>query len=270
MDKVIGITGASGGIGASLAKQLGAKGAKLVVCARRQAELDAVAKESGDALAVVTDVTQRADVKRVFDAAIAKHGHIDVWVNNAGRAISKLPSQLTDEDLDVMWRDNAKSAQYGVDSRKLPGAQPVDEAAAAIVGAVEHPRAEVYAQPGMQAEVEAYLRDVVAAEKAAAARFRRQSALGEPGLHLLASHGDDQRARGEARAPRQQRVRRAMDGHALLRIERRDSVGSHFVGRRCPADRSHVRARLEAGLRHARTERQHVNPLGRELVRERF
>ena len=43
-----------------------------------------------EALAVVGDVTQRADVERVLDAALARFGHVDVWVNNAGRGITRL------------------------------------------------------------------------------------------------------------------------------------------------------------------------------------
>jgi len=47
-------------------------------------------------------------------AALAKFGHIDVWVNNAGRGISRLVSELTDEDIDEMMLVNVKSALYGM------------------------------------------------------------------------------------------------------------------------------------------------------------
>ncbi len=115
MDKVVVITGASAGIGAELAKQLAARGAKVVLAARRKAELDAVAASIGErALAVVTDVTRRADVERLMKAALDRFGRVDVWVNNAGRGISRPVAELTDEDLDAMWRDNMKSVVYGV------------------------------------------------------------------------------------------------------------------------------------------------------------
>ncbi|MCP3100865.1 SDR family NAD(P)-dependent oxidoreductase [Myxococcus sp. K15C18031901] len=115
MDKVIVITGASGGIGAELARQAGARGAKVVLAARRRAELEAVAARSGqEALAVVTDVTRRDEVERLRDAALARFGRIDVWVNNAGRGITRSVSALTDEDLTEMWRDNVNSALYGM------------------------------------------------------------------------------------------------------------------------------------------------------------
>lgn len=90
-NKVVVITGASAGIGAALAIKLAAQGANTVLLARRTEELAAVvAKCGGDAhcLAVTTDVTKRADVERARDQALAKFGHVDVWVNNAGRGMS--------------------------------------------------------------------------------------------------------------------------------------------------------------------------------------
>jgi NADP-dependent 3-hydroxy acid dehydrogenase YdfG len=114
-DKVVVITGASGGIGAALAEALAARGASVVLAARREAELNAVASRCGErALAVVADMTSRADVRRVVQAAIERFGRIDVFVNNAGRGISRPPSQLTDEDIDEMMRVNVKSALYGM------------------------------------------------------------------------------------------------------------------------------------------------------------
>lgn len=115
MDKVIVITGASAGIGAALAELASSKGAKVVLAARRKAELEKVAARcSSDALVVVMDATVRADHERLRDEAMKRFGRIDVWVNNAGRGITKRASELTDEDLDVMMRDNVKSALYGM------------------------------------------------------------------------------------------------------------------------------------------------------------
>jgi NADP-dependent 3-hydroxy acid dehydrogenase YdfG len=115
MDKVVVITGASAGIGAELAKQLSAKGAKVVLSARRKPELEAVAAELGaNALAVVADVTRRDDVERLAKAAMDRFGRIDVWVNNAGRGISRSVAELSDDDMDAMWRDNMKSVLYGI------------------------------------------------------------------------------------------------------------------------------------------------------------
>jgi NAD(P)-dependent dehydrogenase (short-subunit alcohol dehydrogenase family) len=113
-DRVVVITGGSAGIGAALAEQLAKKGAKPVLVARRTKELREVAARAGDAQIIVADVTVRADVERARDEALARHGRIDAWVNNAGRGITRLPSQLTDDDLDDMMRVNVKSALYGM------------------------------------------------------------------------------------------------------------------------------------------------------------
>lgn len=114
-DRVVVITGASAGIGAALAELVGARGGKPVLVARRERELNEVASRSGaQGLAVVADVTRRDDVQRALDAAIARFGAVDVWVNNAGRGISRNVSELTDEDLDEMILVNVKSALYGM------------------------------------------------------------------------------------------------------------------------------------------------------------
>lgn len=114
-DRVIVITGASAGIGAALAELVGRKGAKPVLVARRERELNDVTAKSGpNALAIVADVTKRDDVKRVVATAIARFGHIDVWVNNAGRGITRQVSELTDEDFDDMMKVNVKSVLYGM------------------------------------------------------------------------------------------------------------------------------------------------------------
>lgn len=111
--KVVVITGASSGIGAALARRLGAAGHKLALAARREKELAEVAKQTGG-LPVTTDVRRRQDVERLRDAALEAFGQVDVWVNNAGRGIGKKVLELTDEDFDEMFQVNVKSALYGM------------------------------------------------------------------------------------------------------------------------------------------------------------
>jgi NADP-dependent 3-hydroxy acid dehydrogenase YdfG len=114
-DKVIVITGASSGIGAALAAAAVARGARVVLAARRAPELSAVAAQLGAAaLAVPADVTRRADNEHLRDRALEKFGQIDAWVANAGRGISCPVSRLTDEDVDDMMTTNLKSVLYGI------------------------------------------------------------------------------------------------------------------------------------------------------------
>ena len=113
--KVVVITGASSGIGAALAELLAKRGARVALVARREPELRAVAARCGsDTLLIVADVSRSEEVRRVVAAAIRHFGHIDVWVNNAGRGISRAPSQLTDEDIQEMMQVNVMSALYGM------------------------------------------------------------------------------------------------------------------------------------------------------------
>ena len=112
---VVVITGASGGIGAALAVLLAGRGASLVLVARRPDALAAVAERcGGSSLPVVADVTSRSEVRQVVEVALARFGRIDVWVNNVGQGITRMPSALTDDDIDEMILINVKSALYGM------------------------------------------------------------------------------------------------------------------------------------------------------------
>ena len=114
-DAVVVITGASAGIGAALAERLAGQGHAVGLVARRREALEAVAARCGGlAHVLVADVTRREEVRRAVDGAIARFGHIDVWVNNAGQGISRPPSLLTDEDVEDMMRVNVLSALYGM------------------------------------------------------------------------------------------------------------------------------------------------------------
>lgn len=115
MSKVIVITGASSGIGAALAERLAARGDRVVLAARRQHALEEVAARcDGRANVQVADVTDRMQVRGIVADTIRSLSRIDVWVNNAGQGISRNPSELTDEDIDVVMRANVYSALYGI------------------------------------------------------------------------------------------------------------------------------------------------------------
>ena len=121
--KVVVVTGASSGIGEGIARLLGQRGAQVILGARRVDRLERIVAEieqgGGAALAVAVDVTRRAEVKGLVDAAVAKFGRIDVLVNNAGiMPLSALDADQVDEwdrTIDV----NIKGVLYGI-SAALP------------------------------------------------------------------------------------------------------------------------------------------------------
>ena len=81
------VTGASGGIGAAAARALAAAGMRVMLGARRAAQLDEVCASirvhGGTADAVVTDIRDEAQVERLIAAAVERYGSIDTLVNNA-------------------------------------------------------------------------------------------------------------------------------------------------------------------------------------------
>ncbi len=113
--KVVVITGASSGIGAAAAELLAKEGMRVILVARRRDALDAVAARCGaGALAIAGDMTKRTDVRGVITDSLGRCGRIDVWINNVGQGISRMPSQLTDDDLTEIMRVNVNSALYGM------------------------------------------------------------------------------------------------------------------------------------------------------------
>ena len=83
--KTIVITGASSGFGEGVARRFAARGANVVLAARRGEVLEQIASQCGpNALAVATDVSKPEQVKALSEAALAKFRQIDVWINNAG------------------------------------------------------------------------------------------------------------------------------------------------------------------------------------------
>ena len=118
LDKVVLVTGASSGIGAGIARELGRAGAKVVLGARRVDRLEALAEEirsaGGEVLIRRLDVVDRADVAAFADAARAAFGRIDVIVNNAGiMPLSPMASLKVDE-WDRMVDVNIKGVLYGI------------------------------------------------------------------------------------------------------------------------------------------------------------
>ncbi len=85
---VVLITGASAGLGVEFARQLSARGARLVLVARRKERLEALCAELGNARAVALDLVEPGAAERLM-ADVSAHGeHVDCLVNNAGFGFS--------------------------------------------------------------------------------------------------------------------------------------------------------------------------------------
>jgi 3-oxoacyl-[acyl-carrier protein] reductase len=100
--KVAVVTGASKGIGAAIAKSLGAAGASVVVNyasdkSGADTVVEAITKSGGKAVAVKGDVSKASDAAAIIDAAIKAYGHLDILVNNSGVYAFSPLDQVTEE-----------------------------------------------------------------------------------------------------------------------------------------------------------------------------
>jgi len=118
IDKVVLVTGASSGIGESIARELAAAGAKVMLGARRTDRLKALAAAltdaGGTARAHPLDVTDKASVAAFADAARAAWGRVDVIVNNAGVMPLSLMASMKVEEWERMVDVNIKGVLYGI------------------------------------------------------------------------------------------------------------------------------------------------------------
>ena len=111
--KIVLITGGSKGIGLAIARALGALGAKLSICARDTAKLNAAAdslrKEKIEVLATPADVTQLNDISFLVENTEEKLGPIDILINNAGIGRFGAIQKLTEEDYDQVLDTNLRA-----------------------------------------------------------------------------------------------------------------------------------------------------------------
>jgi NADP-dependent 3-hydroxy acid dehydrogenase YdfG len=116
--KVVVITGASSGLGEATARHLAERGATVVLGARRAERLDAlvdeIARTGGKAAAIVTDVTDAAQVQALVDAAVEKFGRIDVILNNAGVMPHSPLERRKIDDWNRTIDINIKGVLYGI------------------------------------------------------------------------------------------------------------------------------------------------------------
>jgi NADP-dependent 3-hydroxy acid dehydrogenase YdfG len=126
--KVVVITGASSGLGEATAKILSAQGATVVMGARRQDRIQALAKElsgsGGKALAVATDVGDRQQVTNLVGAAVEAYGRVDVMINNAGLMPQALLERLQVDEWERMIDVNLKGVLYGIAAARVVDSSP--------------------------------------------------------------------------------------------------------------------------------------------------
>ena len=126
------VTGAGRGIGEGIAKVLAGAGASVVCAARRTEEIERVANEivaaNGRAIAVTTDVTDGAALKKLADTAIEQFGRLDIWVNNAGGSPMQMPlTELPREEWDAtlalnltaIWESSRIAAELMEDGGRI-------------------------------------------------------------------------------------------------------------------------------------------------------
>lgn len=116
-DKVALITGASRGIGRSIAEQFAGQGAKVVVnyhsnAAKAEEVVSGIRKDGGEAIAIQADVSRVAEVTRLFEATLQAYGRVDIVVNNAGMMLTKPLESFTEDDFDRLFDSNVKGTFF--------------------------------------------------------------------------------------------------------------------------------------------------------------
>lgn len=115
--QVIVITGASSGIGLATTVAAAQKGARLVLASRSKQTLDDIARRLGaqgaQVITVEADVGDQQQVEAIANAAIAKFGRIDTWINNAGVSVYGRLDEVSVEDSRRMFDTNYWGVVYG-------------------------------------------------------------------------------------------------------------------------------------------------------------
>ena len=106
------VTGASGGLGSSIAKSLAAQGARLAVSGSNQAKLEAFAEDlGGDHVTLVCDLSNAEQVDQLVPRAVeALGGKLDILVNNAGVTRDNLAMRMKDEEWDQVIKVNLEAS----------------------------------------------------------------------------------------------------------------------------------------------------------------
>ena len=118
--KVALVTGGSSGIGFGIAKHFAKEGARVFIVGRRQSQLDqAVAAIGGDAAAIQGDISNLADLDRIYTIVAARAGHIDVLAVNAGVYEFGKLGEITEEQFDKTFNTDVRGVLFTV-QKALP------------------------------------------------------------------------------------------------------------------------------------------------------
>jgi len=112
--KVALVTGASRGIGCSIAKILAENGAHVVCISRNVSDVQSVADEitaaGGSATAVACDISDSDNVTKLIKETVVTHNHLDILVNNAGVTRDNLLMRMSEDDWNTVLNINLKAA----------------------------------------------------------------------------------------------------------------------------------------------------------------
>jgi len=117
--KIAIVTGGSRGIGRAIAEQLAQDGASVVINYRHRADeakevVSVIEAEGRKALAMQADISQIADIRRLFQETIDFFGHLDILINNAGSTAFKPLVEVTEGEFDVQFALNAKGTFFAM------------------------------------------------------------------------------------------------------------------------------------------------------------
>jgi NAD(P)-dependent dehydrogenase (short-subunit alcohol dehydrogenase family) len=119
-DKIAVVTGGSAGIGLGIAKRFAQEGARVFIIGRRQSQLDqAVAAIGGDAAAIQGDISNLADLDRIYATVEARAGRIDVLAVNAGVYEFAKLGEITEEQFDRTFNTDVRGLLFTV-QKALP------------------------------------------------------------------------------------------------------------------------------------------------------
>ena len=115
--KVAVVTGGTKGLGYGIVMVFAYHGAKVVITSRHQEDCDVVAAEvaamGGEAMGIKADVQNVEEIQNLVDRTVEKYGRLDIMVNNAGVAVTRRLTDMTEADYERVIDSNLKSVYFG-------------------------------------------------------------------------------------------------------------------------------------------------------------